>query len=225
MIRRTCIFKDPVLRSLVNPRIQNAWTQEGRKGYPPYGAYTKKWREEHCSQLDPYATDHCPYRREDCAIAYMKTAIDSIEHHPDNVVAYFGQLAKWRGAERADNKPSAREYSGTDGHKDRVGDLRGGSASRPLDGLDAPRSEVDQLRRMDDDYLGVRRTAHRFFSAGELLGRTDLRPHLGARRGDEGEAATDDDGDGELSLREPSPVDPVGNQPPAGDQNLHQGGK
>lgn len=209
------MFRNSFIVDQANPRIQRAWREDGRKGYPPYGALTKLWKQEHCSQLDPYGNDTCPYRREDCVLAYMKTAIDAVEHHPDNVVAYFGQLARWRGAERADNKPLARYNSRTDGHKGRSPSVRTGSRERPVDdlsGLDEERWGPTGLSGLEGDGEGLRGTARRFFSVGELFGRTDLRPHLDPRRWNQGEASADHDGDRDVHLPDPSPVESLGDE-------------
>lgn len=114
--RWPCVLRDPLIRSDVNPRINRAWEAYHGDTDPPFAAFQRIWRTEHCAEINPYGSEDCPYRARDCLIAYYKTAIDAIEEPGvRSVVGLFRTMAHRRGLERADTKPLARERMRTDG--------------------------------------------------------------------------------------------------------------
>jgi hypothetical protein len=107
-----CVFRDRFLREQVTPRI----LAEDPKA--PIGAFQKAFREEHCRQLDVYGTGSCPYKREECALAYLQVAMKTIHEARTSKVGLFRKIARSYGAERADNKPLARSTIRTNGQKE-----------------------------------------------------------------------------------------------------------
>jgi hypothetical protein len=103
-----CVFKLPIIREDINPRIAKIDPKA------PFGAFTRIFREEHCRQLDPFGNGSCPYRREDCALAYYVVAQKALAARTSRI-GLFRTLARAYGAERADNKPLARDTIRTDG--------------------------------------------------------------------------------------------------------------
>lgn len=123
--RWPCMFKHPMIREQINPRLAKQFAKV------PYGAFQRVWRSEHCSQLDPYGTGACPYRREDCALAYYQTAVRVLTESTTSPVGLFRAVARKYGAVRADTKPLAREILRTNGQSAGQGDA--GAPSGDLD--------------------------------------------------------------------------------------------
>jgi hypothetical protein len=150
-----CIIAEKFTREEVNPRIQQANIHPGDA---PFGAFSRAWRQLHCPEINPYGSEDCPFDHRDCALAYYKTAVDAVQTPGvRDPVAYFRTLARRRGADRADNRPLARERMRTDGQGPRQ-----------------PGASPGNLGAGHD----VRRSLARPRSVGDLLGRPDSRPLL-----------------------------------------------
>ena len=98
-----CIFKHPLIHDEVNPRL-GAINPKA-----PYGVFQRFWRKYHCPAINPYGSEDCPYRPEDCVIAYWKTATDALNQAKTSPIGLFKILATRRGYDRAENKPLARD--------------------------------------------------------------------------------------------------------------------
>lgn len=102
-MKHPCVFKHPMIRAEVNPRLNQINPKT------PYGAFQKAWRQLHCPQINPYGSESCPYRPEDCVLAYYKTATDALNLAETSPIGLFRILAKRRGMDRAENKPLPRD--------------------------------------------------------------------------------------------------------------------
>lgn len=160
MGRRTsrfpCIVAGRFCREQVDPRIQRDWKAKYGIG-APFGALKKLFREVHCAELNPYASEDCPYKERDCAIT-MYAAVTHALSAPSSkaAVGYFTKAA-WRMAQdRADTKPLAREATDT---------------QRPRD--------PDDEDLGPEPRWGVRRTSPRPVAVGEVLKAIDPRSREG----------------------------------------------
>lgn len=230
-LTRECVFRgNEMLREDINPRLQEAWKADGRKGYFPFSGAQKVWRTEHCPQINPYGSEDCPYGRDECSIAYFAAMTKTIDSHPDNFIAFARTVARNLGMIRSDNKPLARDRIRTSGHSTRRRSLRAGPREGLVDDVEAPgRSRLHELPGPLGEMEGRERPdmyrPSGFTRIGTLLGADDLRPHLAARRRDESEKATDNDGDRDGDLPSASPVDSVGGDAPTGDPQVPTGGE
>jgi hypothetical protein len=178
--RQSCVFKEPFVREQIDPRVKSLW--EKTTGKPaPFGRLRMNFQREHCSKINPYAGE-CPYRVEECGMAFLSAVQASLLPWIEDPAAYFVKVARSAGIERADNKPLAREQhrdvhqagddrSGRSGHgTGRPGDLAHVRGVHPSQRLGAEvLDEEDHLRR-----------AHvRPNSIGSLLGALNLGPHQG----------------------------------------------
>ena len=160
-----CVFRGSFVREQVDPRIKEAWP-----GRAPWGDLRKTWKTQHCLRVNPtgYPED-CPYSEEDCAMSFLQAAL--IVASADRPGAMFRVLAANRGAERADNRPLARDRVPTR----RTSDM----------GLPRETGEVRVVAAAPDQALHGRRTAP--VSIGSLLGSYDPRPRQGrSHDGEEG---------------------------------------
>lgn len=123
-----CVFRGSFIREQVDPRIKAAWPAP-----IPWGDLRKTWKSQHCLRVSGtgYPED-CPYSEEDCALSFLQCALSVLE--ADRPMAAFRVLSKMRGAERADNKPLAREGD----QKRRNGDMAGQRGPAPSRG-DVPK--------------------------------------------------------------------------------------
>lgn len=192
---RECIFRGNVmLQEDVNPRLQKAWEESGRKGYFPFSAATKLFRKEHCPQINPYGSDFCPYGRDQCTLAYYAVATEALSHNPDNYVAYLRGLTKTRGMDRAERKPLERDriIRRTDGLSGGTSGVRAGTGPGYLHVVDEDASGGGPERVSRDDDGNLHRAAHRPVRLGDLFGKSDVRSRSRARGRDEGEAGSDE---------------------------------
>lgn len=98
-----CIFRHPMIHDEVNPRLAAINPKA------PFGAFQRIWRKVHCESLNRYASADCPYRPEDCVIAYWKTASDALNQAETSPIGLFKILATRRGYDRLENKPLMRD--------------------------------------------------------------------------------------------------------------------
>lgn len=126
--RYICVFRHPLIHDQVNPRL-GALNKNA-----PYGAFQRIWRQVHCPAINPYGSEDCPYRAEDCVIAYWKTATDALTQAKTSPIGLFRILATRRGYDRAENKPLARDRdeAGARGRGDPEGPRLRGSTSGPV---------------------------------------------------------------------------------------------
>jgi hypothetical protein len=141
-----CMFSTPFLREQVDPRIKDMWPDA------PFGNLRRLWRDRHCAELNPYESQWCPYRPEECATAFLLAVTNTVIANPRSRTGYFRAVALSTALKRADDKPLRRE--------ERPGDAGG------ISGRIAPRPEVRS------------RTA-RPNAIGDVLGALDLGPREG----------------------------------------------
>jgi hypothetical protein len=98
-----CVFRGAFIREEVDPRIKSAW-----KGRPPWGDLRRTWKIEHCRRVNPTGhPEDCPYPERDCALAFLSAVLQVAD--ADNPGAMFRRVAAYRGMDRADSKPLARD--------------------------------------------------------------------------------------------------------------------
>lgn len=165
-----CVFRGTFIREQVDPRVKAAWP-----GRAPWGDLRKTWKGEHCVRVSGTGyPDDCPYVEEDCALAFLQCVLSVVD--ADRPMALFRTRAKMMGAERADNKPLARE-----------GDPKG------------RRSHLDEERRQDPSRRDVQgipgvsppylpHAAVRPTQIGDVLRSYDFGSRQG--RADDGEEST-----------------------------------
>lgn len=146
-----CVFRGRFIREQVDPRVQASWKRTyGRAA--PFGDLRRQWREEHCSRLNPYGSEDCPYSERDCAIAFYKAVQHVTAERADTPMGLFKVVARSYAFDRAENKPLARDRVQTDV---RPGDSGGGGVRDDEGSDDVPRpitrpvSIGDVLRSID----------------------------------------------------------------------------
>lgn len=224
MSKYPCIFFEDFTKEQVFPRIY----EDDPKA--DFGAYIRLWRKQHCSMINPFGSDDCPYAVEDCALAFLKTVLDSRDAKISRT-GLFSTMAKTRGIDRADNKPLARDRTlRTYGHQSETTGLRSGPRAGSADDLAGVQPSPVEPRygglsgMARDGSLGLRRPAYRPQSIGGLLRGDDPGPRTQPYRRHQGEASADHDGDARDPVQ-PPPPERLGDQPPSGDPDLHQGGE
>ena len=171
--KHPCVFAHPFVREQVDPRVKVAW-EERYGGRAPYGNLRLSWREMHCQTLNPYGSDTCAYRPEQCAMAFL-IGVERLAAVPNisekSAIPYFRAIAHSMALERADDKPLSREkQSGTLVHDEAQG---------PGDTRD--------VRLSDEERQEVHRARSRPIAIGELLGGLDVRPRT--QSADDGKAS------------------------------------
>lgn len=173
---RPCVFKEPFVREQVDPRVKDIW-ERATGGPAPFGRLRKAFQEEHCSKINPYTGTECPYRPEECAMAFLSGVQSATLPWVEDPAAYFVKLVSSTGITRADEKPLARERHREEG-PGHTGDAAAG---------DRPRSRGDaELGSYDEDR--VHRARSRPETIGALLGTLDLGPRPRSERDGSGEA-------------------------------------
>jgi hypothetical protein len=94
-----CVFNDDFVREQVDPRLKAEW-EDQRDDKPKWGDLRTTFRKEHCRRINPYGSENCPFKPEDCAIAFLKGVVKSMKAR--NPHGYFVQVARSSGAARAD---------------------------------------------------------------------------------------------------------------------------
>ena len=106
--KRHCVFREPLIRTDVDPRVKVMWERATSKP-APFGRLRKVFQDEHCARVNPYTGSECPYTKEECALAFLQAVQNSLMPWIEDPAAYFVKVAASGGARRADNKPLARE--------------------------------------------------------------------------------------------------------------------
>lgn len=178
--RWPCIFRGRFIREQVDPRVKTLW--ERTTGRPaPFGRLRLTFQKEHCRSINPYGSESCPYREDECAMAFLSAVQNSLLPWIEDPAAYFVKVARSAGIERADNKPLAREKHREEGPS-HAGDLRGGHASgrrrgvAPVRGVHPSQGVVPQVLDEEDH---LRRARTRPNAIGDLLGSLNLGPRPG----------------------------------------------
>jgi hypothetical protein len=218
MAKYPCIFKTAFLKEQVLPRL---WREHPKT---PIGAFTRQFRSIHCSIVNPYGED-CPYSPEDCAIAFYVSAEQTMRQAKSSPVGLFKMITKTKALDRVEKKPLARErYDRTDGQQEGPGGLRIGPRPGPMDVLEVPDGSDRARRVAGQQPVGLRGDSHRPQSLGDMLRGDGEGSRTQPYRRHEGEAGSDRDGEPRDPVPPPSPRR-LGDQPPSGDPDLHQGGE
>jgi hypothetical protein len=203
-----CVFNHPFVREQVDPRVKVAWA-ERYGGRAPYGNLRLSWREMHCQTLNPYGSDTCAYRPEQCAMAFL-IGVERLAAVPNisekSAIPYFRAIAHSMALERADDKPLAREkQSGTLVHDEAQG---------PGDARD--------VRLSDEERWELHRARSRPIAIGDLLGSLHVGPREG--RADDGEASPVERDAPSRDMRT-APSSGVGDEPPSTPSGIPEGGE
>lgn len=178
--RNVCVFRGAFVREQVDPRVKTIWEAKTGK-QPPFGDLRRIWRQRHCSEVNPYGSDTCPYSESDCAIAFLQAVEVSLARSTTNPTGYFRRVARTGGERRADAKPLTR-YVETHSREANQGAIMTGDAQGP--GHPGGRQPGPSEGQGD-----VRRPITRPVPIGDLLGAFDLGPRPGER--DDGKASTE----------------------------------
>src|SRR6188474_2412617 len=100
-MKRPCIFATSFYKEQVLDRL---WREHPKT---PFGAFTRSWRRDHCSLVNPYG-NFCPYAEEDCALAFYQVADRTMREAKTSPVGLFKAIAKSTGITRSESKPLAR---------------------------------------------------------------------------------------------------------------------
>jgi hypothetical protein len=87
------------MREQVDPRIKAEWEAQ-RDDKPKWGDLRNTFRREHCRTINPYGSENCIFKPEDCAIAFLKGVQQSMGAR--NPHGYFIKVARSSGSLRAD---------------------------------------------------------------------------------------------------------------------------
>jgi hypothetical protein len=142
--RWPCVIASPLLRKDANDLLARLWHEDREApGYPPYSAFARLFRSEHCATLNPYGSESCPYLERDCVMAYLTACQRAIEPSVHAPVPFFRWVAKSLALERADNKPLTRDNPRTVVREQEVASRQGRPGrSRDVRDGDEPGSSV-----------------------------------------------------------------------------------
>lgn len=192
-----CVFGTDFVRDQVDPRVKAEW-QASRADKPKFGDLRNTFRREHCRTLNPYGSESCPFRPEDCGIAFLKAVQDSLGAR--NPHGYFIKVARSSGALRADMAVEDRAHTAKMRTNARERAVGGPDRDGPREGSDRGvagdrlRDAVEPVEAGSDE--GLRRPVSRPQRLGSLLGSLDLGP----RQGRDADRGTDQEADGQEEL-------------------------
>jgi len=176
--RWPCIFRGWVATERLIPAVKRMWETERPDERPKWGDLTNTFRSEHCYRVNPYGSDSCPFRDEDCGLAFYVAVEQSVRKN--NPYGYFRAVARSTGAARSDLGAELRARMRTDGtHPKPVGGtLPTGPRPRHEDRLrDEPESPFLRGVASGEPLRGVRRVATGPIPLGDVLGSFDFRSH------------------------------------------------
>jgi hypothetical protein len=130
------------------------------------------FQQEHCRAINPYGSESCPYREEECGMAFLGAIQSTLLPWVEDPAAYFVKVARSTGVDRADNKPLAREHHREEGSGHGRDLLSGREPGRDGD-LVRVRS-ADAVRDVHSEEDSLRRAHARPNAIGDLLGSLDF---------------------------------------------------
>ena len=177
-----CVFNGEFIREQIDPRVKTEWA-ERRSDKPKFGDLRNTFRREHCRSVNPWGSETCPFREEDCAIAFLKAVQESLPAR--NAHGYFIKVARSSGALRADMAVDRR----ADDARMRTRATEGPSDEGRMGGADPARVRARPEAGVAPDAApappdaaesgeaggGVRRPVSRPRLIGDLLREADLR--------------------------------------------------
>jgi hypothetical protein len=169
----SCVFNSSFVREQVDPRVKAAWEQRFDVK-APFSRLRLSWREEHCQTLNPYGSDTCAYRQEQCALSFLAAVEATVANARDasGAVGYFRRVARSDATRRADEKPMRRET-----HAEVPAQTQ--EAFRP--------SDPGHVRHSDEERQELSRSRSRPIAIGQVLGGLVPRPR--ERLSPDGEAS------------------------------------
>jgi hypothetical protein len=171
-----CIFKDPIATERLDPAVKKLW-ESRRDDRPKWGDLRTTFRRDHCRTVNPWGSETCPFKVEECALAFYRSIEQSLKAR--NPYGYFIRVCRSSGAARADLGQELRARMRTDANEGAMGRagtdrLRAGSP----DGLRAePHDPVVRGVDGEDAVRGLRGLAARPSTVGDVLRSFDLGPH------------------------------------------------
>jgi hypothetical protein len=203
-----CVFNSSFVREQIDPRVKAAWEQRFEVK-APFSRLRLSWREEHCQTLNPYGSETCAYREEQCAMSFL-AAVEATTANARDVsgaVGYFRRVARSDATRRADEKPMRRET-----HAEVPAQTQ--EAFRP--------SDPSHVRLSDEERQELSRSKARPVAIGDLLGSLYLGPRPG--RADDGETSAIERGAPRRPMRA-APPSGVGDIPQAPPETVSPGGE
>jgi hypothetical protein len=171
-----CVFNGNFVREQVDPRIKEEW-EARREDKPKFGDLRNTFRREHCRNVNPWGSSTCPFKEEDCALAFLRGVTQSLAAR--NAHGYFIKVARSSGAARADEAVEQRARMRTDVDPRAMGgSARAGLRERPALGVGEDRrgGPADMEPVPQGPEAGVRSPFTRPGSIRDVLGSFDLRP-------------------------------------------------
>jgi hypothetical protein len=181
-----CIFGGSHIRDVTDPMVKRAFEEHGYK--PNWGDMRRTWRIKHCSELNPYGSEDCPFTERQCAQAFYDAVQETLRAEPRRFGALFRYVAHRTGQERADAAQGSRHRGSlrrgqSEGRHPSLGEPGEVVRDRHPRGVDGDVSPgvSEPLRSTDRGPIGI----------GALLGSIDLGSRPPARRRDERETSTE----------------------------------
>ena len=192
---RPCVFREAFVREQIDPRVKEIWARHPG-GRAPFGRLRKAFQQDHCSKINFYTGSECPYRVEECAMAFLSGVQNATLPWIEDPAAYFVKLVASTGITRADEKPLAREHHREQAGSSDAGSRGAGTSQGRSRDLGVERGE-DPSPRHVQEVLGYARQdpvhspTRRPEPIGDLLGALNLGPRprdeRDGRRESEGE--------------------------------------
>lgn len=187
--RFQCIFAGSYVRQHVDPVVKELF--KAFKVKANWGDMRRTWMLKHCSEVNPYGSEDCPYTETECAIAFMEAVEETLRAKPKRFGALFRYIARRTGGERADAAQRSRH-----GRRKRRSDGQGQSPQvrQPMPRIPYRSGEGHGGGDGHVDGSGeqaVRSTHAGPTRVGSLLGSLDIGSRPPPRRGDEGEEGTE----------------------------------
>jgi hypothetical protein len=94
-----CIFTQPLATERLFPAVKKLW-ERNRSDRPKWGDLLTTFRREHCRNVNPWGSETCPFKPQECALAFYVALESSLD--AKNPYGYFRAVARSSGALRAD---------------------------------------------------------------------------------------------------------------------------
>lgn len=106
-----CIFKTTLATERLDPAVKKLW-ESRRSDRPKWGDLRTMFRQSHCKLVNPWGSETCPFKEEDCALAFYAALDQSLDAR--NPYGYFRSVVRSMGAARADLGVEVRARMRTD---------------------------------------------------------------------------------------------------------------
>ena len=176
-----CIFKSELATQRLDPAVKKLW-ESRRDDRPKWGDLRTTFRREHCRNVNPWGSETCPFKPEECALAFYTALQQSLNAR--NPYGYFISVCRSSGAMRADLGVDRRARMRTDvANEGPVGrPAPEGVREGPPGGVragDGAGPDEPVVRGVDqpDPVRGLRGLAARPAPLGDVLWSLDLGSH------------------------------------------------